>query len=181
MLRIEVDARSLVRLEEAFRKAGNQAPHAIRRALNWTGDRATTLVTRALAKQTGAKYGAVKSALKQVRANYGTLAYRIVARGPAIPLNAFGARQTRKGVSAAPWNTRRVFPHTFIVPAFGGNVFVRETSKRAPLKKLWGPAIPNELVRGESKEAFERTVATQLPARLEHEIMAILSGAAPRG
>jgi len=27
----------------------------------------------------------------------------------------FGARQTSKGVSAAPWGERRVFPHTFIV------------------------------------------------------------------
>jgi hypothetical protein len=93
VIHIEVDARRIIYLEGVFRQAGNQAPHAIRRALNWTGDRATTQVTRALVKQTGAKYGAVKAALKQVRASYGSLTYKIIARGSAISLKEFGARR----------------------------------------------------------------------------------------
>jgi hypothetical protein len=48
-------------------------------------------------------------------------------------------------------------------------------------RKIWGllkqvsfsprrPAIPAEMVKAESKAAFERTVATELPARLALEV-----------
>jgi hypothetical protein len=47
---------------------------------------------------------------------------------------------------------------------------------RLPILKLWGPAIPREMVKGQSKEAFENTVRAELPARIEHEINAIVTG-----
>ena len=75
-----------------------------------------------------------------------------------MSLKEFGARQTAKGVSAAPWGKRRVFPHAFIAPTLGGHVFIREGRSRLPIRKLWGPAIPREMVKDQSKEAFERTV-----------------------
>lgn len=183
MIELKVDARELVKLEEAFRRIGNQAPHAIRRALNHTGDKTTTQVKRALAKQTGAKYGAIGKALRVERANYGSLAYVIHASGGAMSLKEFGPNQTARGVSAAPWNKRRVFPHTFgpRIAKLGGHVYVRTSPKRFPIKKLWGPIIPNEMVKDQSAAAFYATVQAELPARLEHEIGAILSGAAPRG
>lgn len=180
-IQIEFDASDLIKFEQVFRKIGNQAPHAIRRALNHTGDKARTQVARQLVKQTGATYGAVRAALNSRPASYGNLRYEIVARGSAISLKHFSARQTKPGVTAAPWNMRRVFPHTFIVKKLGGHVFVRTSRKRFPIKKLWGPAIPNELVRGHTPIVFNATVQAELPSRLAHEIGAIMSGAAPRG
>ena len=56
--------------------------------------------------------------------------------GAHIPLAEFHARQTRRGVSAAPWGQRRVFPHTFIVEQLGGPVFKREGNARLPIRKL---------------------------------------------
>lgn len=180
-LQISVDASSIVWLQELLQAAGAQIHTAIRRAVNDTGDKTTTLVSRALAKQVGVKYGTVKAALRQQRASFGSLTYKIIAKGPALSLKEFGARQTSKGASAAPWNTRRVFPHSFIAPGMGGHVFVRTTDKRFPVKKLWGPAIPNELVRDASAATFEHTVDIEFPAYLEREVMAILSGNAPPG
>jgi hypothetical protein len=37
--------------------------------------------------------------------------------------------QRGKGVSAAPWNKRRIFKHAFIVPRFG-RAFIRTSNKR---------------------------------------------------
>jgi hypothetical protein len=182
MLTIETNVDELLGLGKVLRETGNQAPHAIRRAVNWVGDKAATQVTRALAKQTSAKYGAVRKALRRDRANYGRMVYRIVATGAHIPLRDFGARQTRKGVSAMVWGKRRVFPHLFIVaPRGGGQVFARVGKGRLPITKRWGPALPLELVKDATAAVFLETVRLQLPDRVGHEINAILQGYAPRG
>ncbi len=193
MIDIEADVSSLVSVEKLFRQVGNQAPHAIRRAVNRVGDKARTLVTRTLAKQTGAKYGAVRKALSIKRANYSSLAYRIMARGAHLSLKEFGPRQTRKVVSAAPWGKRRVFPHAFISTTLGGHVFVRAGTRhvmargryagklRQPLHKMYGPALPNELTKAETAAAFLAQVRAQLAPEVARQIEAILMGHAPRG
>jgi hypothetical protein len=177
---VRVDTRDFDRMAATFAFVGANIQPALRRAINHTGDKARTQVQRALVKQTGLKYGRIREALKTYPAGAG-LTYRIVARDGYVSLKEFAARQTAKGVSAAPWGRRRVFPHTFIVPSLGGHVFERTSSTRLPIRKLWGPAIPNEMVKDQTKTAFESVVAAELPARVDVEIGAILSGRAAGG
>ena len=181
LFEVAADLNALVSVENVLRQLGNQAPHAIRRAVNRTGDKALTQVTRALAKQTGVKYGVVKRALTVQRANFGRATYRISSRGGYISLKEFNARQTKNGVSAMVWGKRRVFPHSFISEKLGGHVFVRMGRARNPIRKMWGPALPAELVKDETAAAFLATVSTELPLRVAHEIAALLAGHAPRG
>ncbi len=169
-----------------LRAVGNQAPHVIRRAINRVGDKTRTQVVRALARQTGAKYGTIRRAMRYVRANYGRLDYRIVARGTFMPLSAFAARQTRAGVSAAPWGKRQLFRGAFIAASLGGGVYVREVKEgrragRLPIRQLYGPAIPRELLRDAVRETFERAAAAELVPAVEREVGALLAGFAPRG
>ena len=178
---VEAGSSSLANLEGLLRQVGNQAPHAIRRAVNHTGDKAVTQVARALAKQTSAKYGAVKKALVVKRATYDRGVYRISAKGGYISLKEFGARQTKAGVSAMVWGKRRVFPHSFVSAKLGGHVFVRMGKARNPIRKMWGPALPNEMVKGDTAATFLSTVEADLPARVAHEVAALLNGRAPRG
>jgi Prophage minor tail protein Z (GPZ) len=178
---VEATLASLVNLENVLRQVGNQAPHAIRRAVNHTGDKALTQVSRTLAKQTGVKYRVVKRALTVQRANYDRASYKIGAKGGYISLKEFDARQTRKGVSAMVWGKRRVFPHSFISQKLGGHVFVRMGKGRNPIRKMWGPALPAELVKAETAAIFLSTVEANLPARVAHEVAALLAGHAPRG
>jgi Prophage minor tail protein Z (GPZ) len=178
-LDVKVDVRGFNRMAKQFASAGTNIKPALSRAINHTGDKARTQVTRALAKQTGLKYAKVRETLRTIPAAIGRLVYRIVSRGGYTSLKEFGARPTQKGVSAAPWGRRRVFPHTFIVTSLGGHVFERTSSKRFPIRKLWGPAVPAELVKDQTKAAFEGVVAAELPARLDYEIGALLKGRAP--
>lgn len=173
----EVDTKAFEQLATKLASIGKNIAPALVRAVNHTGDKARTQVVRALVKQTGTKYGAVRKVLSTRLASSSRLVYRIIGSGGYMSLKEFGARQTSKGVSAAPWGKRRVFPHTFIVPSLGGHVFERRGRQRLPIRKLWGPAIPKEMLKDQSRQAFETTVATELPARVEHEIGAILSGA----
>jgi hypothetical protein len=185
-LSFTVDAQDMKRIEAAMSAAGREAPNAIRRAINWVGDRSKTRVVAALTEQTGLKRGVILRAVKPTRANFGALIYRMRAAGGNVALKYFGAKETTAGVTAAPWGVRSLYAGTFIrggqfprrVPLnLGGQVFARAGAGRLPIvKQKSGLFIPRELVRGATAAAFESTVVKLLPGRVEHEVGAILSG-----
>lgn len=156
------------------------------RVVNRTGDMARTQVRRALTAQTGLKRATIVKAVKANRSSVATLAYSMTARGGDVALKYFGARETRRGVSAAPWGNRQVFPGTFIkggrfpgrVPLnMGGHVFQRVGSARRPIEKVdSGLVIPEEMVKGETARAFQSTVALVMPMRMAHEIRRMTGG-----
>ena len=163
---VKVAFTDLTRLEGMIGEAGLKAPYAIARAIDAVGNRTMTQVKRSVAKQAGVPVGRAGAALSKRQAmGTGQGSFTIVARDVTLSLKEFGARPTRAGVSAAPWNKRRVFPHTFIGP--GGHVFVREGKSRLPIKKLWGPNIPKEMVKDETERRFYAYTAQALPAELE--------------
>ena len=73
-------------------------------------------------------------------------------------------------MSANPRGVRRLFPHTFIVPSLGGQVFVREGKGRLPIRKLWGPSLPKELVRDTVPAAFKEVAKEEFAGRVLHEV-----------
>jgi hypothetical protein len=148
----------------------SQARTALSRALNHEGDKGRTRVKRALVKQTGIKYGAVDKAMVTVRATPATLTYTLKARGDETNIAWFGGVQRRKGVSAAPWNKRRIFRH--IVPRFG-RAFIRTSKCRLPIRPLYGPNLARELVKDSSAAAWQSGVAN-IVARVGHEIGRLL-------
>jgi hypothetical protein len=145
-----------------------QARKALSRALNHEGDKGRTQVKRALVKQTGIKYGAVDKAMAPIRATPATLTYTLKARGDETNIAWFGGVQRRKGVSAAPWNKRRIFVRSFIVPRFG-RAFIRTSKNRLPIRPLYGPNLARELVKDSSVAAWQSGVA-HIVARVGHEI-----------
>ena len=93
------------------------------------GDRATPVMVRVLTKQTGLPRRTIAKALKRSRAGQ---AYTIRSAGGDVSLKYFKARETQKGVSAAPWGQRRIyagtftkggrFPNRVAVPSLSGQV-----------------------------------------------------------
>lgn len=162
----------------ADKLSGAQKNTALRRALNHTGDKTKTRVKRTLAQQIGTtqavinKYGPIRVK----RANSGLLEYQIICRGGPIPLKHFGANQTRKGVSAAPWKNRKVYKSAFIVGSAGGHVFWRTGRARLPIERVAGPNVPKEMAKDATAAAFQATVAGSLPARVAHEIRVLTDG-----
>ena len=182
-MKIEVDASQMARVANLFAAAGQKKQLALVRAVNHTGAKALTQVRRALVKQTGLKRKTIVKAVKATKAFNGS-DYVIKTSGGNIRLKHFGARETRRGVSAAPWGKRRVFPGTFIKGgrfpgrrdlAMGKQVFIRDGQARAPISvQRSGLHIADELVTGNAEAMFYRTVETELPKRLSHELYRIL-------
>lgn len=132
----------LARFDKAVATLGStgKAITAFSRAINRTGRTASNKAGRALAKQAGLPATTGKEAYREnvERASAARLAYTITGTGGEISLRHFKPRETRKGVSAAPWGNRTVFPGTFMkagwwpkrkdMPHWKGQVFSRATS-----------------------------------------------------
>lgn len=182
------DVEGLKRFDNALKALGDKEMRKVtNRAVNRAGDMARTKVRRELARQTGLKYKVIKHALKTKRSSWSTLEYRITARGGDIALKYFSPRETSKGVTAAPFGKRKLFPGTFmkagwwpnrvVNPSWNGHVFKRVGNEKSPIEKeVSGVSIPNEMVQGASKDVFQSTVARVLPQRIEHEIKRLTKG-----
>lgn len=198
-LSVSLDASALARLGHHFEAAGDKAPLGLARAINHTLGKSRTVMIRALVPQTGLKRRVIVRALREKRASPGDLVGAIQSRGGDIGLKHFGARETRVGVSAAPWNKRAVFPHSFLKAGWwptrvtkgnwNGHAFYRtgtKTRTNHPTKgkdemdrfekAKSGLFIPDEMVSGASAAAFYSMAASDLPARLEHELGRMLGG-----
>lgn len=182
---VSLDASAIARLGNQIGAAGKNAPLALARAINHTGAKARTQMVRALVPQTGLKRKTIIKALRENKASAGSLTYAIKSHGGNIRLKHFGARETRQGVSAAPWGRRAVYAHTFMKAGWwpnrvvksnwNGQVLERVGSKTSTGKDRFqvvrsGLFIPDEMVQGASAAAFNSTAAADLPARLEHEL-----------
>ncbi|MCF1502922.1 phage tail protein [Afifella sp. H1R] len=181
-----VDARNARRFEEAAAMLGSEKLAGVQmRAVNRAGNAGRTAAGRALAGQTGlpARYVRGRLIKGTKRAAGGRLVYAIDAKGGPIPLKFFKPRETRKGVSAAPFGKRQVFEHTFMKAgrfpkrvAFngGGHVFMPDLGSRK-----WGRSMevefsdvvfPSEMVSGASAAAWERVGLPTLEKRISHEL-----------
>ncbi len=186
-LTITVRGSGLEKFEKALDAlADGKARRIYSMALNKTGAKVNTQVKRAVSRQMGVSQSAVvrHGGLRLRKAWPGNLEASIESSGEHMPVKDFRPRQGRKGVAAAPWNTRRTFGGTFLDKAgtAGGHVFKntgkfnRRSGRRNAIDALWGPAVPKELVRDESAAAFHRVAATELPTEVARAIQVVTKG-----
>lgn len=164
---------------------GTDGRKVMQRSLARSGDMARTQVYRALAVQTGLKRKVIVRAIKTIRPSFTNLVYEMRATGGDISLKYFAPRETRRGVSAAPFGQRKVFAGTFMkggrfpnrvsVGSLGGHVWARAGESRTPIElQNSGVVIPAEMVKGATAEVFVSTVAKTLPQRVEHELARLM-------
>lgn len=182
MIGLRLDLSAIQALGNRFQEAGKQAPLALRRAVAHTGPKANTGMRGALVEQTGLSRKTMNKALRgKMQGN----SFVIRVKGGDAKLSKFKARETRAGVSAAPWNKRRVYQGTFLkgghfpnrvaIPKLHGVALIRKGKARYPLATARsGVVLPNEMVIGKSKQAFEAVVQRDLLPRFEHELSRIL-------
>lgn len=191
-LEVSLQGAGVRALADAMAAIGEgRARKAYARAINRVGATAITQTGRALAQQTGLPVRVPRKALANpIKATAASLEFFKRVRGGDISLKYFRARETRKGVSAAPFGQRRVFAHTFQkgalfprrveLPSLNGHVFLPDTAVkrwgRLPIEKQKsGVILPEQLVQGRSKAAFE-AASKGLAPRVEHEIRVITRG-----
>lgn len=160
---ITVQGNGLRLLEEATRALGSEtkARRAFVRAINRTGQTVGNEAGRTLSDQTGLpRRTGIKAVRREVeRATPATLSYVIHGQGGDISLKYFRPRETRKGVTANPWNTRTLYPSTFlkagwwpkrvVKPNWNGQVFKRVGDGHSYMFTKNHPFVKSGLVKRE--------------------------------
>lgn len=176
------------------------ATRAIPRALNRTLTTAQSQAAREIVDAGyGLKVSAIKKSLDLTRAVPNRLTAILRATGRPIPLIAYGARQTGKGVSVNVLHGRKVIAGAFIatMPSGHQGVFVRvgaadskglaahgistgkaQRSPRGaggkrhglPIRELYGPSIPKAFANRIVREALTQAVKDRFPTALDQEL-----------
>ena len=171
MFDLRIDTDGLDDIGRVYEEAGRQAPKIISRALNDTGTSAFAVVKRRLQEIMGAgSQKEVEKELRKIRATPSRLTFIIIGLGRPWSLKRFKPKQRKRGVSAKPWGVSRVFPGTFVPEALHGHVFKRVGTARLPIKKLWGPSVPKEMMDDAVFQALVAKVDERLPNRLLHHL-----------
>ena len=154
--------------KKALRDIGNVPEKYVQKAmvtaLNKVGAEVFTQAKRELKVATGLKIGVVAKGLAKDKARRGDETYTIRIKSRYKNVIEFGARQTKKGVSAKVWGKRRVYKHAFI--ASGKNsgkqlVFGKTRGNPKKLKALHGPSLPREFQRQDMESLFNKKIKTR--------------------
>ena len=104
--------------KKALRDIGNVPRKYVQKAmvtaLNKVGAEVVTQAKRELKDATGLKAGVVGKKIKKDKARKGDETYSIHIKSRYLNAIEFGARQTKKGVSAKIWGVRKIYKGAFI-------------------------------------------------------------------
>ena len=149
---------------------------AIGDGLNEGGDKVRTQVQKALWKQTGVvKYTSVTKRMHTLRASQATgggLRYQIIASGKGIPIKEFKVSAGKSGVVAFPWAVEHDFKRSFALS--GARYKARVGAARFPIRSLFGPSLPKELVKEASAATFLREAEREVPAAILKRLARLL-------
>ena len=156
--------------KKALRDIGNVPRKYVQKAmvtaLNKVGAEVVTQAKRELKEATGLKAGVVAKKIKKDKARRGDEEYSIFIKSRYLNVIEFGARQTKRGVSAKAWGKRKIYRGAFI----GGG---RNSGKRLVFKKLkddpkriealHGASLPREFHRQDMEKIFKKKIKTRFP------------------
>ena len=148
------------------------------RIVNQVGNRAKTQVIHNLKKQTGLPRKTIVKAIgNPTTANAGRLSYEMRTRGGNIRLKYLAPRETRKGVTAAPWGKRQLYVRHFMrvgwapnrkeKPEWNGHVKRAVKGGKFAVTARSGMFIPVEMTEGATKAAFLRIAGPLLQERVD--------------
>lgn len=168
----------LAPLEAALRDVPRLAEVAAARALNRVATTARAQASRAISAETGLKVNEVRDhlSLSPARTSSGGETVVTITVPPWAPnLIRFTARQTKAGVSANAWRTRKVYRGTFIANK-GRTVFKRVGKARLPIEPVHGPSIPRQFIKGYAMDAIRNTMAERYGIEFERAMTSLLRG-----
>jgi len=170
MVTLHVDVSGLAPTSKALRHVSARLPQEIWRGLKDGALKTQTVVKRALREQSGAKRAKVIDERVRNIQQPDALRFTIAVSPKRTRINDFGASVTRKGVSAAPWQARRTFARSFAFKGDPSDLRARRGDSRKPIRKLAGPNMAKEAVKGVVPDRFVLAVAFDVVPQVERRI-----------
>jgi len=156
--------------KKALRDIGNVPRKYVQKAmvtaLNKVGAEVVTQAKRELKDATGLKAGVVAKKIKKDKARRGDEEYSIFIKSRYLNVLEFGARQTKRGLSAKVWGKRKIYRG-----AFNGSrrdsgkqlVFKKRKDDPKRIETLHGATLPREFHRQDMESIFKKKIKTRFP------------------
>ena len=141
-------------------------PKAMVTALNKMGKEVMTQAKRELKDATGLKAGVVAKKIKKDKARRGDEEYSIFIKSRYLNVIEFGARQTKRGVSAKVWGKRKIYRGVFIGSGRNSGkqlVFKKRKDNPKRIEALHGASLPREFVRQDMEKILNKKIKTRFP------------------
>ena len=156
--------------KKALRDIGNVPRKYVQKAmvtaLNKVGAEVVTQAKKELAGATGLKQNVVAKKIKKEKAKKGEETYSIHIKSRYLNAIEFGAKKTKKGVSANIWGKRKIYRGAFIGSGRNsGKQLVFKKSKRNPkrIEAVHGASLPREFERQGMAKIFNKKIKTRFP------------------
>ena len=180
-VQIRIDADAVREVERKLGQMSNRAPGAISSALNRTVTSVASNITKEVRARYHIKAGDVKNTIKKTKASKSNLSAEVRSTGSTIPLDKFKVspktvnpkRKTQLKISVEKNGVKQV-TGAFVANINGLKVFQRERKSRLPIKRLFGPSVPQMIGQQQIVENINEKAVTTYNTRLNHEINRIL-------
>lgn len=174
-MQLRVDTSELVKLEKGLMQLSVAIrDKVVMRSTNATGGTTRTLIKGTLAKETSLPPARVLRRFKTFKAHPKNATFRITIKDNHVRLIEFGGRQLRGSTTSAKvWGKRQQFKDTFIATMGNGRQGIfkhqrgRTASGNQKIKMLYGPALPKELMRGDSGMLMRKHIHTKWPINVK--------------
>ena len=177
-----MDHRLIREVQERLGSFSKKAPNVLASSINRTVTNISSNVTKEVRKDYNVKAGEIKATLSKTKASRSSLSGIVKSRGELIPLDRFKVSprsvqpKRKKPIKiAVKKGSMKDAIGAFVAEINGTKVFKRETKKRLPIKRLFGPSIPQMIGNQTRIENINREGYEMFNRRLDHEINRILS------
>ncbi len=189
---IQVNEAQLNDIEKRLGNLKSKAPLVLSRAINRAVQKAKTEAKDGANKEYFISKGDVQKTLQVSKATRAKLSAELTSRGGPIALSKFKVSPRRKSKTkrgkaspavykaqvekAGGWKPLSGNPKAFFAVMGSGHegVMERVSSRRLPLKQLYGPAVPSMIKNEEVLRKIQQEAADMLEKRIDAEINNIL-------
>lgn len=178
---VGIDDQLVAEVQSRLGNLSNKAPNVLTSALNRTVTSVASSVRKEVRSQYNIKAGDINQTITKVKANRSSLTATVYSKGSPIPLDRFKIspktvqpkrkKPIKVGVKKGGLKTT---VGAFVAEINGIKVFQREGKKRLPVKRLYGPSVPQMLGGQEVVNRINTQGAEMFNRRLDHDINRLL-------
>ena len=181
---IEVNAIEIKRVQMRLGKYQKKAPLVISRTLNRVAANVKTNIGRKTRELYIVKAKDISNTMTIKKATQSIMNAFVKSKGQKVPLDKFKVSPSTPRPANPPSSLKvavkkdgtKDLLHAFVANINGNKVFQREGKSRLPIKRLFGPAIPQMVGNQEVRQYVEKEAAAMYQKRLAHEIKRVIEG-----
>ena len=156
--------------KKALRDIGNVPRKYVQKsmvtALNKVGAEVVTKAKKELAGATGLKQKVVNKKITKDQARRNDNTYSIFIKSRYLNVIEFGAKKTKRGVSANVWGKRKIYRGAFIGSGRNSGkrlVFKKLKDDPKRIEALHGASLPREFHCQDMEKIFKKKIKTRFP------------------